>query len=119
MLKFNVLLEVIEDLTSVELLYFGVRSHTRFYDLLLLQHCQALFNALNFFAILVILFLVHNSYSVHASEEDFEYGLHIIYKHPLKILLSLCQYRIGEIFPHLVYNTFINVPIFDMRFKLL
>ena len=69
LLQLNIRFQVVEDLTSMELLHFSIRSNPSLNYLLPLEYGETLFKAI---ALVVFWIFGFDSHSAHASEEDFE-----------------------------------------------
>ena len=123
LLKFYIFLQVIENMTCMELLHMGVRSDSCGHDFFLLKNCQALLNGWSSSRLpiwlLIPISLWFDSKRSHSSEKDLENWFHIINKHFLKISFLLPENLIFLLLPHLKYDTFINIPIPHVRFKVL
>lgn len=116
LLQLYVSLKIIKDLSSVELLHFCVRTNSSLHNLLLFKNIQTSLQTMLAFIFALALFDPH---SAHSPEEDLEHGFHIIHQHFLEVLLLLVQFRVLLLLPHLVYDTFLNVPISYVRKEML
>ena len=81
----DIFFQVIENLTSVKLLDPGIGSDTCRHDLLSLEYVEAALESRLLGTLALVLF---DAYSAHASEEDLEYSLHVVYKHFLEVLFK-------------------------------
>ena len=113
----DVFLKIDKDLPRVELLHLRVRPNTGLHGSLLFQNGQTLLYSQT--AAIGKPGLLLNFNGAHAPKEYFEHGLHIIHEHLLKILFLLVQLWIFLLLPHFVDDTFINVPILNVRQKIL
>ena len=88
LIKLDILLEIIENLSCMKLFDFGIRPHSCLDYFLLFQLCQTLLNLVDIGLIrrtnlLLTIFL--NSQGRHASKEDFKDRFHIVDQHFLKV----------------------------------
>lgn len=119
--EFDILLEVVKDLASMELFDPRVGSHSSRHYLLLLEHGQAGLDVAHFGQILFYVARVGSPdlESVHSTEKYLEYGLHIVDKHLLEVALLSLQLGIVLFFPHFKDDTLVDVPVAHMAFKIL
>jgi hypothetical protein len=100
----------------MKLLNFCVRSHTRLHNFLPFKNIKAAFKT-SLFPFFVLCLLDTNC--AHSSEKDLENRFHVVYKHLLEVLLLLLHVRVLLILPHLIYDALIDVPVSNMREKML
>lgn len=133
-------LEVLKDLSRMELLHLRVVTHARGHDLPSFKLRQILLDVLVAAAWPVLgllggsVTLGLNAHHFHAAEEDLEDGLHIVDQHTLKVALLesrlldlLLRNGPGErrvrllaiLVPHLKNNYFLDVPVLAFAFEVL
>ena len=117
LLKLDVRFEIVEDLAGMELFDSCVRANSRLHYFLLLKDIEAALKTV--FVLAFAIFILFHPYSTHPSEKYLKYRLHIIHKHFLEILLLFIQLWVFLFLPHFIYDAFINIPISDMRQKVL
>ena len=96
--QLDVVLQVVEYLTGVVLLHPSVRPDSSTYDFQLFEGFEVGLDGVEFASLTVLEGV--DFLRAYASKENFENRLHIIDKHPLKVLFLGGQGRIGLILPH-------------------
>lgn len=112
LLQLYVGLQIIKDLASMELLHFCVRTNSCLYNFLFFKNIQTPLQTVFSFFFALTLF---DPYGAHTSEENLKYRFHVIDQHFLEVLLLFVHFRVILLLPHLVYDTFLNVPISHVR----
>ena len=120
-LELYVLLQVVEDLTCVELFYFCIWPNSGLDNALFLKHFQVelqLWVSILFVITDAVKGLLHSD-SRHPAEENLEDWLHIIHQHFLERLLLSCKFSVLLLIPHLENDAFVYVPIANLPFELI
>lgn len=97
----------------MKLFDFSVRSYPSAYNLFLFQYSETRFDRR--FSTGRLFY----SKSRDSSKEYFEHGFHIVDKHFLEVSLLLSEGLVRLLLPHFEYDTFVDLPVSDMRIKIL
>lgn len=119
--QLDVLLQVVKYVSSMVLFDSCVLSYTRSDSALSRQllKTEGVFEvSLGWSVSIVVKCFGLDSDSAHAFEEDLECRLHIVYKHLLEVLLLLSQLGVGLVLKHLEDDTFVDVPVTHVTFKI-
>ena len=100
-------------MSCMKLFYFGIWTNSSANYFLLLENSQTWFHT---WPTIGALF---DSESRNSSKENLKHRFHIVDEHLLEITFLLAQVFIFLLFPHLKYDTLVNIPISNMRIEIL